>query len=305
MIWILTHSFSLFFLLLSSFIYHVKSPLSEHSRTSISGYHLGYKKSQESDRLNSYAFKTIQVDTSNGQQQQYSQEITGLDKLTKYVVVVQAFNNKGAGPSSDEIIVQTTEFDPPAAPILKVISVTSDSIELEWDTINDGNPVFGYIIKYKKQDEYSWEKHEIIGDLHSHVLITLDCGTSYHITIAGRNSMGIGKQSETISVKTHGSLPRAPKKEAFISPNSTFIILYLASWIDNDCPIDFFSIDYKSRHSDTFTKLDEGSFVGEKTVFIRNLHTATWYNIRVSARNGAGTTNAEYKIATLTENGGK
>lgn len=288
--------------LLFRLFHHVKSPLTEHSRTSITGYHIGYKKFQEADRTNT-AFKTLQVDSASGQH--YSQDITGLEKLTKYTVVVQAFNNKGSGPFSDEVIVQTTEFDPPTPPILKVISVTFDSIELEWDPINDGNPVFGYIIKYKKQDEYSWHKQEVSGDVHSHTLVTLDCGSSYHMTITGRNSMGTGRQSETISVKTHGSLPRAPKKEVFISPNSTFLILYLASWMDNDCPIDYFSIQYKSRHTDTWTKLDEGSFVGEKTVFVRNLHTATWYNVWVSARNSAGTTDAEYKIATLTENGGE
>jgi hypothetical protein len=35
--------------------------------------------------------------------------LSGLDKFTKYSVIVQAFNNRGDGPSSDPVIVQTLE----------------------------------------------------------------------------------------------------------------------------------------------------------------------------------------------------
>jgi hypothetical protein len=35
--------------------------------------------------------------------------LSGLEKFTKYSVTVQAFNNRGDGPTSDAVIVQTLE----------------------------------------------------------------------------------------------------------------------------------------------------------------------------------------------------
>jgi hypothetical protein len=35
--------------------------------------------------------------------------LSGLEKFTKYSVIVQAFNNRGDGPGSDAVIVQTLE----------------------------------------------------------------------------------------------------------------------------------------------------------------------------------------------------
>lgn len=35
--------------------------------------------------------------------------LSGLEKFTKYSVIVQAFNSRGDGPSSDPVIVQTLE----------------------------------------------------------------------------------------------------------------------------------------------------------------------------------------------------
>lgn len=35
--------------------------------------------------------------------------LSGLEKFTKYSVIVQAFNNRGDGPSCDPVIVQTLE----------------------------------------------------------------------------------------------------------------------------------------------------------------------------------------------------
>jgi hypothetical protein len=35
--------------------------------------------------------------------------LSGLEKFTKYSIIVQAFNNRGDGPSSDPVIVQTLE----------------------------------------------------------------------------------------------------------------------------------------------------------------------------------------------------
>lgn len=43
----------------------------------------------------------------------------------------------------------------------------------------------------------------------------------------------------------------------------------------------------------------------QEKVSIRDLSPGTWYNIRVTAHNVAGSTVAEYEIATLTMEGGE
>ena len=58
--------------------------------------------------------------------------LTGLKRFTKYAITVQAFNSKGTGPSSEMIEVQTLQNDPPAPPVLKVSSVSTNSIHLSW-----------------------------------------------------------------------------------------------------------------------------------------------------------------------------
>ena len=42
-----------------------------------------------------------------------------------------------------------------------------------------------------------------------------------------------------------------------------------------------------------------------ETCIINNLSPASWFNVWITVRNSAGTTDAIYKVATLTENGGK
>lgn len=81
---------------------YFQPPLKEESTSSIDGYYVGYK-SRNSDQ---YAYKTLE--TSHGGILEC--EITDLNKNSKYKVIVQAFNNKGAGPPSDEAQVQTLEF---------------------------------------------------------------------------------------------------------------------------------------------------------------------------------------------------
>ena len=253
-------------------------------------------------RSGSFIFKTVKSELNK---QHFSEEITGLDKLTKYTIVVQAYNNKGAGPLSEELYIGTNEYDKPSAPNLKIISITSHTVDIAWDPPIDDNPVFGFFVRYKKQDEHNWLENQVAGDVTSNTIIGLDCGTYYHVSLLAYNSMGRSKMSDIVSVKTQGSTPRAPEKEGLITPNSTFLAIHLSSWIDSDCLIDYFSLQYKKDKSEIWTKLEDGSFITDKIMYVKGLEPACWYNIWISARNGAGTTDAEYKIATLTENGGK
>ncbi|RWS25613.1 Down syndrome cell adhesion molecule-like protein Dscam2, partial [Leptotrombidium deliense] len=285
----------------SSFlIVYSQFPLLKHQQSKIAGFYVGYKKFRSQE---SFVFKTVKSGT---QEIHYSTELNGLTKMTKYVIVLQAFNGKGGGPLSEELFAETAEFDAPSAPNVKIASVSATAIELSWNpTADEENPIYGYVILHRKEVEQNWHEIQLMSDITFYSLSSMQCGTTYLIAVLAFNTIGRGKQSETLSVKTRGTVPVAPEKESLIAVNSSFVVLHLDSWIDNECRIESFSIQYKAQHENTFIRLLDDSYLPDKTVTIRNLEAATYYNIWISARNGAGITEAQYKIATLTESGGE
>lgn len=269
--------------------------MSKYSR--ITGFYIGYKKPD----THSYIFTTYKTEYA----QEYSSEITGLDRLTTYTIVLQGFNSKGPGPLSEPVTVSTAEYDPPEAPLVAITTVTSHTVGLKWDLLSDDSPIYGYILAYKKTVELHYIEKQLSSHLVSYTLTDLDCGTGYSIYIQGYNSMGKGRPSDLLAVKTTGSVPLAPDKETLIYPNSTYLVVYLNVWRDYDCLIDHFIIQWKPSGNDTWIMIPEADYTLDNVVYIRNLIPATWYDVWIAARNGAGTTEAQYKIATLTENGGK
>lgn len=112
----------------------------------VRGYYLGYKISNSSDVL---MYKTVTNEElasmsrqqssaavansslhDTNQKELVSALLDGLQRSTKYSIVVQAFNSAGAGPQSDSIEAQTLADDPPPQPQLRVGLVTFASIEL-------------------------------------------------------------------------------------------------------------------------------------------------------------------------------
>ena len=73
-------------------------------RNHVKGYYIGYKGVHSDDVL---TYKTVEVSNQMGP---YETLISGLERLTKYLVVVKAFNRKGSGPPSDEVLVKTNDM---------------------------------------------------------------------------------------------------------------------------------------------------------------------------------------------------
>nr|CAD7442428.1 unnamed protein product [Timema bartmani] len=70
----------------------------------ILGYYVGYRE-HGLGRAGGYNFTTVSAKNSGSG----AALLTGLKKYRKYGVVVQAFNEKGPGPTSNEVIAQTLE----------------------------------------------------------------------------------------------------------------------------------------------------------------------------------------------------
>jgi len=168
-------------------------------------------------------------------------KITDLRRATKYSVIVQAFNAKGPGPQSDEVVGETMINDPPPAPLISIASVRLTAVELHWSfnesqlsrrssvsSTSSSDPtldssssssdlsqdlsVTGYYL-HSKSPHSSWEERQIAGQQTSYTFNDLFCGTYYQFYIIAYNAIGRGDPSQVIAVKTKGG----GKKSSFLS----------------------------------------------------------------------------------------
>lgn len=82
-------------------------------RSHVKGYYIGFKTvhgSGNGPNDNIYTYKTMEVVNPGNGQQNFDTIIGGLERLTKYVIIVKPFNRKGSGPPSDEIYVKTNDL---------------------------------------------------------------------------------------------------------------------------------------------------------------------------------------------------
>jgi hypothetical protein len=85
----------------------------------------------------------------------------------------------------------------------------------------------------------------------------------------------------------------------------TSVSLQLASWPDGGCPIVYFVVEYRllSGNNRNWLLVDNNAQAEQLT--LRDLQPATWYQLRLTAHNDAGSTRAHFSFATTTVTGGK
>lgn len=96
----------------------------------------------------------------------------------------------------------------------------------------------------------------------------------------------------------------APDKRHLLAVNSTAVSVNLNSWHNGGCPIRFFVIQYKVSGHQEWTLVSNNVVPEQQIVVVTDLIPGTWYSLLMTARNDAGSTDAEYIFATLTLNGG-
>ncbi|KAK8776741.1 hypothetical protein V5799_029914 [Amblyomma americanum] len=269
----------------------------------IQGYYVGYRVHGSTEP---YVFKTITgspgaSSTGTGGSTLTRCVVDNLQRATAYAVVVQAYNEKGAGPLSDEIMVQTHEHDPPPPPVVTVTTRTTDSIELTWTPQDHGTEVVeGYVARYRIHDGAEWSEVSLGPDKRSYLLEGLQCGTAYSLSVLSYNRHGRSESEELLQVKTEGTAPQAPSPKAAVLPNVTLLGLVLAAWRDGGCPISHFFVQYRPRDEPDWTLLSSRVLPDRDVVPVTDLVPGTWYQLLVVAYNSAGSTKAEYTVATLT-----
>lgn len=75
---------------------------------------------------------------ASGQIVEQECQLNSLKRGQKYLITVQPFNSRGAGPSSEPIIAETWRFDVPDPPSLRMVSRTTRSIHLAWRLVSSG-----------------------------------------------------------------------------------------------------------------------------------------------------------------------
>ncbi|CAN8026902.1 unnamed protein product, partial [Ixodes persulcatus] len=261
----------------------------------IQGYYVGYRVHGTTEP---YVFKT--VTRASGPTTQCI--IDNLQRATAYAVVVQAYNEKGAGPLSDEIMVQTHEHG--KFPLLILCCKNAENCSLSWRlNITFRSNLDRYVARFRLHEGMDWNEVSLGPDKRGYLFEGLVCGSAYYFSILSYNRNGRSEPGELLQVKTEGTVPQPPSHRTGIVPNVTGLNLALSTWRDGGCPISHFFIQYKSRDDSEWTLLSSRVLPDRESVAIGDLMPGTWYNIVVMAFNSAGSTKAEYTTATLTLSG--
>ncbi|KAI1305179.1 Down syndrome cell adhesion molecule -like protein [Halotydeus destructor] len=272
-----------------------KAPKHISSFGSITGYYVGYKQLTYKGPT---MFKTVK---SNDNDLETEVVINGLERSTTYTLSIQAFNSKGTGPSSSDVIVKTLDKDPPSLPKVRLVKMAVDSATLELFS-NQNDEVEVYRIFSRSARESEWSSVDYQPNQSQFILSDLRCGSKYQMYAISVNSIGQSEPSETVAFTTKGSAPVAPDKMVFLVVNTSYVMLKLSEW-NTICPVTSFEVKIKVRHLNEWSLLANTISPLLSHYLIPGLSPATWYNILVSAHSDAGVTEAEYTFATLDQFG--
>ncbi|XP_040566562.1 cell adhesion molecule Dscam1 isoform X3 [Lepeophtheirus salmonis] len=195
---------------------------------------------------------------------------------------------------------------PPDPPLMSIKKISNHAVELEWKRPNGGGAsIQGYVLNYKKGFG-EWEQRDLdYDDLHAS-LSHLACGSSYSFSIRASNMVGTGLPSSPITTSTKGSIPDIAPMNVLFTPNSTFITLHLYRWPTGGCDILYYVVEYKELEKDmssSWRVVSNNLRPETEDLLVSDLKPATWYNLKLTAHNDAGSRVLTFKFPTLTMNG--
>lgn len=150
---------------------------------------------------------------------------------------------------------------------------------------------------------FDWDEIRLSGDHSTHSFDQFLCGSKYQFYMVAINTIGQSDASEILIAKTDGSQPVAPDKFALLAVNATAVNVFLSAWHDGSCPMATFELLYKPRKplpGNTRPVWESyGLFPSStKSVSIRDLIPSTIYDLKITATNEAGSTEAQYSFST-------
>ncbi|CAH0547661.1 unnamed protein product [Brassicogethes aeneus] len=203
-------------------------PLSELRHGDIQGFNVGYR----TVNMNNYNFTSITGDGEDGGELL----LGGLAKFTRYTIVVQAYNEVGAGPLSEPITSQTMEDVPSMSPEdVRCASLTSQSLQVSWQpppTEHCNGLLQGYKLTYEPVLDDSWRGNDEMETRKTTALTTVITGlrkyTNYSLQVLAFTKIGDGVLTQPSYCQTEEDVPGPPAdiKVVVSSPQSLRI-----SWL--------------------------------------------------------------------------
>ncbi|RWS17533.1 dscam:-like isoform D [Dinothrombium tinctorium] len=187
---------------------------------------------------------------------------------------------------------------------VKIVSTSFSSCQIFFSNeLGDNQSIVkDYELYYRVSgsDIHEWQIKPIFKVMdvnHSVILDNLLCGTPYQLYVT---ELQTGIKSDTVTFRTQGSAPVAPKKEEILKVvNDSSILVYSNAWDQSlGCPITKLVIEYRSSNYHTWRTVSTQAY-SEKSapVVISNVKPKTLYSIRITAHTkGAPSTMAEYEV---------
>ncbi|XP_006825869.1 cell adhesion molecule DSCAM-like [Saccoglossus kowalevskii] len=204
-----------------------RQPRADLQNGILQGYYIGYKEFNTTDP---YLYSTVNVETRNIE----TYTLRKLKKFTKYSIVIQSFNNRGAGPASPPQVILTLEDVPSQPPqMVQATALSSTSIMLVWGPppLQSLNGILqGYWVIYKPvtNDEDETQTHTQETKALRANIYGLQKFRNYSITVLAYTRMGEGVRSEPIFIRTQQDVPEEPADVKAHSQSPTSVML---SWL--------------------------------------------------------------------------
>ena len=227
-----------------------------------------------------------------------SHEVTGLMVGVEYEFQVRATNSAGDG---DYSAVATATIRTPAQPAAPTITHdNSRALTAGWIIpAGNGLPITGQTLQYRETGTLAWTDIALGADVTSHQVSGLMPGTSYDFRVAASNAAGIGDYSSIRAVSTVPERPATPAIPMLTVLGETEIrVAYVAPY-DGGADISAYILEYRETGTLTWTEVLLGGNVLSHT--ITSLTVNTSYEVRVSARNVAGTSDPSDVATAMTQ----
>ena len=227
-----------------------------------------------------------------------SHEVTGLMVGVEYEFQVRATNSVGDGDYSP---IATATIRPPSQPDAPTITHdNSRTLTAGW-IIPDGNglPITGQTLQYRETGTMAWTDVDLGADVTSHQVSGLMPGISYDFRVAASNAAGIGDYSNIRAVSTVPERPATPAIPTLtVLGENEIRVAYVAPY-DGGADISAYILEYREQGTPAWTEILLGGDVLSHT--ITNLTSDTDYEVRVSARNVAGTSDPSDVATAMTQ----
>ncbi|GLH07043.1 Down syndrome cell adhesion molecule-like protein Dscam2 [Gryllus bimaculatus] len=203
------------------------------------GYYVGYQEQGSHSPMvpspatptHNYNFKTVEIGTQFGGEA----TLQGLARYTTYSVVVQAYNSRGAGPSSDPITVKTLEDVPSLPPeSVQCSAITSQSLEVTWEQppLEGRNGIIqGYKVSHQPAEEWyelNDQETKVVTTSYRTTIPGLFKYTNYSISVSAFTKMGDGVKSPPVYCRTAEDVPSAPADiKAVVSSANKILVSWL------------------------------------------------------------------------------